>query len=114
MNENIKISLDRINYDSLFRISRYTLKVNQEKYHIFFIIIKSIIRLIFFKIEFLETQRNKPKIINSFERKDYSSFIDKLTFNNSIGKCHLKYRFGFGHKWIYIKEVFKQVKLKKS
>ena len=111
MNENIKISLDRINYDSLFRISRYTLSKSGKVSH-FFIIIKSIIRLIFFKIEFLETQRNKPKIINSFERKDYSSFIDKLTFNNSIGKCHLKYRFGFGHKWIYIKEVFKQVKLK--
>lgn len=111
MNENIKISLDRINYDSLFRISRYTLSKSGKVSH-FFIIIKSIIRLIFFKIEFLETQRNKPKIINSFERKDYSSFIDKLTFNNSIGKCHLKYRFGFGHKWIYIKEVFKQAKLK--
>lgn len=111
MNENIKISLDRINYDSLFRISRYTLSKSGKVSH-FFIIIKSIIRLIFFKIEFTETQRNKPKIINSFERKDYSSFIDKLTFNNSIGKCHLKYRFGFGHKWIYIKDVFKQAKLK--
>ena len=54
MNENIKISLDRINYDSLFRISRYTLSKSGKVSH-FFIIIKSIIRLIFFKIEFLET-----------------------------------------------------------
>ena len=49
MSQNIEINLDNINYDSLFRISRYTSrKLGKVSYSL--IIIKSLIRLIFFKI----------------------------------------------------------------
>lgn len=112
MNGNIKINLDNINYNSLFRIWRYTsTKIGRVSKT--YIITKSFIRLIFFKIKFLEIEKNKPKVINTYQRKDYSDFIDRLTFNNSLGKCYLKYKFGLGHKWTYIKEVIKQAKLNK-
>ena len=102
MNGSIKINLDNINYNSLFRIWRYTsTKIGRVSKT--YIITKSFIRLIFFKIKFLEIEKNKPKVINTYQRKDYSDFIDRLTFNNSLGKCYLKYKFGLGHKWTYIK-----------
>ena len=76
MSQNIEINLDNINYDSLFRISRYTSRKLGKV--LFFNYNKSLIRLIFFKIKFLETQGHNPKIINSYQRKDYSNFIDNL------------------------------------
>ena len=112
MKEDIKVNLDNLNYKSLFRIWRYT-SSKAGRVSKLYIIIKSLIRLIFLKIKFSETENKQLKIVNSYPRKDYSNFIDKLTYNNNLGKCYLKYTFGFGHKWTYIKEVIKQRKLHK-
>ena len=90
MKEDIKVNLDNFNYKSLFRIWRYT-SSKAGRVSKLYIIIKSLIRLIFLKIKFAETENKQLKIINSYPRKDYSNFIDKLTYNNNLGKCYLKY-----------------------
>jgi hypothetical protein len=108
----MNINLDVINYQSLFRVWRYS-SSKIGKVSRFFIITKSVIRLVFFKIKFLDKDQKQPKIINSYLRQDYSDFIDKLTVNNGLGRCSIGYQFGLGHKLRYFKDVIRQVKLNK-
>ena len=108
----MNINLDVINYQSLFRVWRYSSsKIGRVSR--FFIITKSVIRLVFFKIKFLDKNQKQPKIINSYLRQDYSDFIDKLTVNNGLGRCSIGCQFGLGHKLRYFKDVIRQVKLNK-
>lgn len=72
---------------------------------------KSVIRLICFKIKFLGIHEKRPNIINSYVRQDYSDFIDKLTVNNRLGRCSIGYQFGLGHKLGYLRDVMRQAKL---
>ena len=111
MNENIQIDLDIINYQSLFRVSRYS-SAKLGRLSRFFIITKSIARLAFFKIKFVEKDTKYPKIINTYVREDYSHFIDKLSVSG-LGRCSLGYQFGLGHKFSFIKDVIRQAKLNK-
>jgi len=112
MSEHVQINLDYIDYQSLFRIWRHTSK-KLGKIAKSFIIFKSLLRLIFLKIRFIDQDQKKPKIINSYQRKDYSEFIDKLTDNNVIGKCNLGYEIGLGHKLRFIKDAVQQAKVNK-
>lgn len=110
MNKPTKINLDRINYQSLFRVWRYS-SSRMGRLAKFYIIMKSVIRLICFKIKFLGIHEKRPNIINSYVRQDYSDFIDKLTANNRLGRCTIGYQFGLGHKLSYLRDVVRQAKL---
>jgi hypothetical protein len=110
MNKLTKINLDKINYQSLFRVWRYSShKIG--RWTKFFINTKLFIKLVFFKIKFLNQDQGQPKIVNSYVRQDYSDFIDKLTGNSSLGRCSIGYQFSLRHKLSYVLGVIHQIKL---
>ena len=76
-----------------------------------FVIFKSIVRLIFFKVKFLESRQDVPNIINSYIRADYSNFIKKLTRNNRLGSCFIGYRLGFVQNLRCFRDVWRQKKI---
>tara|TARA_B110000259_G_scaffold188032_1_gene244565 strand:- start:4900 stop:6027 length:1128 start_codon:yes stop_codon:yes gene_type:complete len=106
----INLNLDQINYDSLFRVWRYS-SPNLGRVEKFFIDVKLVIKLTFFKIKFLDHDKKNPKILNSYTRLDYSNFIDRITRNTSLGLATVGYQFGFGHKLKYFRDVRYQAKL---
>lgn len=91
------IDFDEINFKALFRVFRYS-STKLRRYQIYLINIKSLLKVIFFKINLSKSSENKfaPPIINSFERDDYSKLIKKfldagpLCETTIIHSCSLK------------------------
>jgi hypothetical protein len=106
----INLNLDQINYDSLFRVWRHS-SPNLGRVEKFVINMKLFIKLTLFKIKFLDHDKKKTKIINSYTRPDYSNFIDKITTNTSLGLSTVGYQLGLGHKLKYFQDVRYQAKL---
>ena len=94
----MKINISNLDYESLFRTWRYASN-KISFFEKFFLNSKLIFKIIFFKIKIINSDRfkNRPKILYSHQRQDYTNLINKICSSASLNLCSISYKISLKH-----------------
>ncbi len=110
----MKINSNNLDYESLFRTWRYDTN-HISFFKKFFLNSKLIFKVLFLKVKIINSDKfkNRPKVLYSHNRQDYTVFLNKICNSASLNISSISYKASLQHDLGNIRTAFKYFKSSK-